>query len=340
MSIDIKKMVDRFLGWKLPKDFYPDAGISFKQPSNPEWWPIGTNLLTADQAKAMFEYCLAGQEATAAQEGKKEDWLSAAVCGLEVLRGMLDRIGAVDGAVLAQKLIDDAPKRTGIPVHHIGEPQPIPTSDAMSLIKDGLQNARKVSQEVPAVEAEPKKPVSEENARFAIDAAIGFGAANTNKPPSDDHWLMPYWQMGRKLAQFEAASVQSMPIEGWKWMTHPSWNGGKPIPVQFGKYEDGTVWYRPFDTDLTEFEWELRDPAWKIVTPPASAAPVVPDRVLEFEEIEALYRLGQNSPINFARDVESAVLQRIAASQPSTLLSDSGITDGGASGLGVRKNKQ
>lgn len=61
----IDKMVDRFLGWKLPKDFGPDAGISFK-PTKPyegdelgnSWWPVGTNLLTADQARQMFEHAL------------------------------------------------------------------------------------------------------------------------------------------------------------------------------------------------------------------------------------------------------------------------------------------
>jgi len=61
----IDKMVDRFLGWKLPKDFSPDGGISFK-PTKPyegdesgnSWWPIGTNLLTADQARAMIEHML------------------------------------------------------------------------------------------------------------------------------------------------------------------------------------------------------------------------------------------------------------------------------------------
>lgn len=60
-----KAMVDRFLGWKLPKDFGPDAGISFN-PTKPyegdefgnSWWPVGTNLLTADQALAMFKHCL------------------------------------------------------------------------------------------------------------------------------------------------------------------------------------------------------------------------------------------------------------------------------------------
>ena len=58
----IKHMVDRFLGWKLPENFAPDAGISFKpafnehtaHPSKHE--PSGTNLFDATQADAMVRY--------------------------------------------------------------------------------------------------------------------------------------------------------------------------------------------------------------------------------------------------------------------------------------------
>ena len=61
----IDEMVNRFLCWKLPKDFGPDAGISFK-PTKPyegdelgnSWWPVGTNLLTADQARQMIKHLL------------------------------------------------------------------------------------------------------------------------------------------------------------------------------------------------------------------------------------------------------------------------------------------
>lgn len=60
-------MVSRFLGWKLPDDFFPDAGISFKAPQHPNGWPIGTNLLTADQARAMLEYVLQGATVAAQQ---------------------------------------------------------------------------------------------------------------------------------------------------------------------------------------------------------------------------------------------------------------------------------
>lgn len=56
---DVADMVNRFLGWPMPKNFSPDGGMTFKAPAHPNSWPIGTNLLNADQAKAMFEHCLA-----------------------------------------------------------------------------------------------------------------------------------------------------------------------------------------------------------------------------------------------------------------------------------------
>lgn len=58
------EMVDRFLSWKLPDDFHPDAGINFKREYNEgtpypgKHQPIGTNLLSATQAKAMLEHVL------------------------------------------------------------------------------------------------------------------------------------------------------------------------------------------------------------------------------------------------------------------------------------------
>jgi hypothetical protein len=50
----IDAAVDRFLAWRLPDDFTPDGGVSFIKPGNRMSWPIGTNLLTATQAKAML----------------------------------------------------------------------------------------------------------------------------------------------------------------------------------------------------------------------------------------------------------------------------------------------
>lgn len=62
----IKYMVDRFLGWRLPENFQPDAGISFKptfndhMPKPMRHEPSGTNLFDATQANAMVRYMVAG----------------------------------------------------------------------------------------------------------------------------------------------------------------------------------------------------------------------------------------------------------------------------------------
>lgn len=59
----LEQMVSRFLAWRLPQDFQPDAGITFKPVDHPDaythLWPAGTNLLTAYQAKAMLEHVAA-----------------------------------------------------------------------------------------------------------------------------------------------------------------------------------------------------------------------------------------------------------------------------------------
>jgi hypothetical protein len=62
----IKFMVDRFLGWKLPENFNPDDGISFEPiagkngPAPFRRTPVGTNLFSAEQADAMVRYMIKG----------------------------------------------------------------------------------------------------------------------------------------------------------------------------------------------------------------------------------------------------------------------------------------
>ncbi|WP_292411360.1 hypothetical protein [Mesorhizobium sp.] len=74
----IKHMVSRFLLWKLPQNFSPDAGISFTPEYNVEWnakqgkppqrhEPVGTNLFDAAQAEAMVRHMLEGMPAQQAQ---------------------------------------------------------------------------------------------------------------------------------------------------------------------------------------------------------------------------------------------------------------------------------
>jgi len=62
---DIKKMVERFLSWKLPESFNPDGGVSFERTFNNgtmKHEPSGTNLLDYSQAEQMVCHMLGLQE--------------------------------------------------------------------------------------------------------------------------------------------------------------------------------------------------------------------------------------------------------------------------------------
>lgn len=62
----IKHMANRFLGWPLPKNFFPDGGITFEPKGNkgtPHEYdrnPQGTNLFDCTQAEAMVRYLVEG----------------------------------------------------------------------------------------------------------------------------------------------------------------------------------------------------------------------------------------------------------------------------------------
>ena len=62
----IKHMVNQFLNWKLPENFNPDDGISFKRTFNEhtdhpmKHEPFGTNLLDSVQAEAMVRHMIEG----------------------------------------------------------------------------------------------------------------------------------------------------------------------------------------------------------------------------------------------------------------------------------------
>ncbi len=71
-EVSIPDAVNRFLGWQLPKTFSPDCGVSFKPwPESKPIWPVGTNLFTADETKAMLEYVLAAP--VSAQDASPKD---------------------------------------------------------------------------------------------------------------------------------------------------------------------------------------------------------------------------------------------------------------------------
>ncbi len=62
----IKYMTERFLRWRLPENFNPDGGISFKKTFNEttahpmKHEPVGTNLFDVTQAEGMVRYMAEG----------------------------------------------------------------------------------------------------------------------------------------------------------------------------------------------------------------------------------------------------------------------------------------
>jgi len=81
----VKHLVDRFLGWRLPRDFHPDCGISFGREYNVSYnanqglppsihEPTGTNLFTADQAKEMFRFLLEREDGTPFLSSRDTYW--------------------------------------------------------------------------------------------------------------------------------------------------------------------------------------------------------------------------------------------------------------------------
>lgn len=60
----IARATERFLRWRLPDDFSPDGGVSFKKIEHPtaDLHPVGTNLLTYQQAEEMIEYILGDED--------------------------------------------------------------------------------------------------------------------------------------------------------------------------------------------------------------------------------------------------------------------------------------
>lgn len=72
----IKYMVDRFLNWKLPENFNPDGGISFKKTFNEhtdhpmKHEPSGTNLFGWTEADAMVRHMVEGIPSSQGNDGR------------------------------------------------------------------------------------------------------------------------------------------------------------------------------------------------------------------------------------------------------------------------------
>ena len=89
----LKGMVDAFLGWKLPKSFYPDSGISFDRTyveKYPTCWPSGTNLFNDTEAKEMFEVCLKSAGVFDIANPIQEESLMSSNCDIRPMASVTD----------------------------------------------------------------------------------------------------------------------------------------------------------------------------------------------------------------------------------------------------------
>ncbi|WP_146060212.1 hypothetical protein [Burkholderia pseudomallei] len=126
-------------------------------------------------------------------------------------------------AAMAQPAPAPADERAALPEDRIdwianthcpgGTAYPVNVKNA---IREALREARISANETGAegtkTEAEIRKTMMPEQIRLgrklmceAIDGAMAFGYQNTNPPPSADHWLAPYWKIGRKQYAAEFA---------------------------------------------------------------------------------------------------------------------------------------
>lgn len=139
----IKQMAERFLQWKLPANFHPDAGISFEPEFNVEWTaarglppdrhnPTGTNLWGYTEAVEMVRHMVAGlDEAHDATKAEFSDAAKKAIAeayrggdaGTKAISAILSRFilpEPVDPLVEAFKdLGEEYPDKTAERLRHI-----------------------------------------------------------------------------------------------------------------------------------------------------------------------------------------------------------------------------
>jgi len=118
-EVGIQLAVNRFLGWRLPEDFSPDCYVTFdkEKARRNNSWPIGTNLLTADQARAMFQFVLY-EAAQAPARGTPSPMMHCPNCGyaesnVVILQAAQDFYCAGCGEKRLSEYVESPPPATG-----------------------------------------------------------------------------------------------------------------------------------------------------------------------------------------------------------------------------------
>ena len=138
------------------------------------------------------------------------------------------------------------------------------------------------------------------------------------------------------IAAPQLAPTAAQPVDGWKWMTHPSRNDGQPIPVRVFT-EDGTTYYQPWEKNTCEYEWDKRSEGWREVAAPTTpqAPALVPLLADALSELLTDMRIAQANMRHAAKRDPSwegcaeAIQPRVVAAQAALAAAElSGITAG------------
>ncbi|WP_321919371.1 hypothetical protein [Paraburkholderia tropica] len=127
----------------------------------------------------------------------------------------------------------------------------------------------------------------------AINGAMAFGYQNTNVPPSDDHWLAPFWKIGRQQAELETRAALPSDAAGAPY--------GYVLRKDFEKGLSTTVGKKVREDDV---------PLYAAPVAPAAVAPSAEGAAMTQEQLAAWHRDQQRSFL------ASAELQSKAPGRP------------------------
>ena len=140
----IDKMVERFLSWRLPKDFHPDGGVVFLPTKGRGYdslhWPVGTNLFTADQTRQMFNHVTAeeGHETLLPHQQRVVDEKAE-------LDQKLDALHAFQDGPLFPRLTSAEQARMNLQAHYMARYSEILGERIAAFQRDVEQAARSVA---------------------------------------------------------------------------------------------------------------------------------------------------------------------------------------------------
>lgn len=237
----VKYMVNRFLGWRLPKPWNPDNGISYARPNyaHPPAdhdWPVGTNLFSATEAEAMVRYMLedmptsppqpcAWEELVKAVQARKEMYGDLTEAEEEALR---DAIAAPrSGSAVAP--VAKSLEQIKLIAQNVIDGHTFPVNNALRLI---IEYANEALASPPNTDTESgQRPAAEAVAPHSTDFVLmprvltprmGLRGQDAYRESSKD-------REGTMMSAIYRAFVNNRPHDVMQTASPPPHDSGKPV---------------------------------------------------------------------------------------------------------------